>query len=274
MLRRHIENCLFVDLDDETGGHVLLNPTVVQRSSDLLETHTKLNEIVFWSQWTNETPRKSNAFFDLLLGRIVTLEGRLDASASPIFSTIQQRPCNSVKSHPGLAYWKSRTSPEWSELILLNSVQPEEPQTLVGSIERERIHTLNQTLASLNREGPPTSPTSRAQLALIVVHRNVKSFLQTCNHIQKIIAEEIAFENAKQMQQATQQAVEKSQTDKFLTGYTEVGGRLKTCPTDLLNRSLPKWLKKEHWMRFSIAVSNNGCSLQSSQMHLLQADSN
>lgn len=47
-----------------------------------------------------------------------------------------------------------------------------------GSIEQKPIHTVEQNIYYLNCEGPPPSPTSRAQLAPAAVSPDVESSLQ------------------------------------------------------------------------------------------------
>lgn len=51
-----------------------------------------------------------------------------------------------------------------------------------GSIKQEPMHTLDQAFYSLDREGPPPSPTSQAASAPALVIPVVDSSLEVCNH--------------------------------------------------------------------------------------------
>lgn len=96
------------------------------------------------------------------------------------------------------------------------------------TIEQVPIHTLDLAFSSPNREGPPLSLTSRAQLDTAAVIPDVELSLQVRDHIRQIVTKEVAQKQAKQLKEATQQAVKSDfLSDIIFTGYNRAERELK-----------------------------------------------
>lgn len=115
-----------------------------------------------------------------------------------------------------------------------------------GSIDQEPIHTLEQELSLLDCKGPSALPASRIQSASAAVIPVPELSPQVCEHIWQVVAEEIAQENAKLSEHATQKAVNSALSDIFFSPtYAKADGGLKKTFVDLLKRFSPTWIKKE-----------------------------
>lgn len=76
-----------------------------------------------------------------------------------------------------------------------------------GSIDQRPSHTLDKAFFLLDRDGPPPSPTSWEESALVELIPDAESLPYSCYQARLVVAEEVAREHANQLTQPTQQAV-------------------------------------------------------------------
>lgn len=94
-------------------------------------------------------------------------------------------------------------------------------------INNKPILILDQTFSSLDCGDPSSSPTSQALPVFATVLPNVEISLQVCNHIRRIVVEDVVWEHERKLQQTTQQALEKRFEGHFLLAIPKQEGGLK-----------------------------------------------
>lgn len=133
---------------------------------------------------------------------------------------------------------------------------------------RESIGTLDQAFRSIDREGIPPSPTSRAQSTVAAINPEIETDRHICKYIQRTVTQEISREDSRRSLQATREVLTNALLDLFITDTAEIESGLKTTLYKNMEMVLTEMVeKRERWAKYLNVAMTAGLKQRCSRTH-------
>lgn len=108
----------------------------------------------------------------------------------------------------------------------------------VDEAKQTPVYTSDQTFESVDREGPPQSPTSCAQSVPAATKLVVKSDSRLSKQLRCMVALEVKRKYTKQFYQAIKRVLENALPNRFITGTAKIGKEMKEAPHSYIDAVL------------------------------------